>query len=104
MIKLKQKASELIKKINDKIQQKNEYLRQLRIDEDVTIACNQLMNELKKEIETERERRNSKKSMFCNQTMKFEENNTQIGEKFLGKLILSFHFSVIITILLIFLN
>jgi len=89
----KQKAYDLIKSVNDSIQQQREYLRQLMIDDNETIECNQKMDELKKQIE--KERKNVKKSILGNQIIKFEANKTDIHEEILGKLInLKFDFTV----------
>jgi len=91
---IKQKANELIKSVNESIQQQNAYLRQLKIDDNETSECNQKMDELKEQIE--KERKNIKKSMFDNQIMKFEVNVTQLNEEILGKLfLLKFDFTVI---------
>jgi len=81
---IKQKANELIKSVNESIQQQNAYLRQLAIDDKNTMECNQKMDELKKQIE--KERKNIKKSMFGNQIMKFEANITLLNEEILGTL------------------
>jgi len=89
----KQKGKELIKLVNESIQQQNAYLRKLKIDDKVTIKYNQKMDEMK--IQIEKERKNIKKSMFGNQIMKFEANKTKIDEEILGKLILpTFDFTV----------
>ena len=92
---VKQKANKLIKSVNESIKKQNEYLKQLMIDENEAIKCNQKMDELKAKIEEER--KNIKKSMFDNQIMKFETNTATIGEEFLGKLMQhTFDFTVII--------
>ncbi len=90
----KKKVNELIKSVNESIQQQNVYLRQLKIDEKKTMECNQIMNELKAKIENER--RSFKKSMFANQIMKFIANTTPTEEEILGKIIYQkFDFTVI---------
>ena len=90
----KKKANELIKAVNESIQQQNAYLRQLKIDDNETSECNQKMDELKEQIEEERKK--FKKSICGNQIMKFQVNVTQLNEEILGKLILrNFDFTVI---------
>ena len=81
----KKKANELIKSVNKTIQIQNAYLRQLKIDDKDIIASNQKIDELRTQIE--KERKNMKKVMFDNQTMKFEANKATINEPFLGRLI-----------------
>jgi len=84
----KKKANELIKTVDESIQQQNAYLRQLKIDEKETMECNQKMEELIEKIENER--KNIKKSMFGYQAMKFNANSSSIDEEFLGNLTLDF--------------
>ena len=52
-----QKAKESIKLVNDSFKKQKEHLRQMKIDEEEIMACNQKMNELKKN-------RKSKKNQF----------------------------------------
>ena len=80
----KKKAAELIKSVNETIQKQNAYLRQLKIDFKNIIAGNEKIDELRAQIEKERQRLN--KTMFNNHIMKFEANKTTINEEFLGKL------------------
>jgi hypothetical protein len=87
--------------VNELIQQQSAYLRQLKIDDNETMECNQKMNELINQIEEER--KNIKKSIIGNQIMKFEANKTKIDKEILGTLILSkYDFTVVILIIDIF--
>ena len=81
----KHQANQLIKLVNDAIQQQNTYLMQLKIDDKETLACNEKMNKLKLKIENER--KNIKKSMFGDQIMRFEANTSSIDKELIGKLI-----------------
>ncbi len=81
----KHQANQLIKLVNDSIEQQNAYLMQLKIDDKETLACNERMNKLKAKIEIER--KNIKKSMFGDQIMKFEANTSPIDKELIGKLI-----------------
>ena len=91
----KKRANELIKLVNESVPKQNAYLKQLKIVDKETIACNQKMDELKALIE--KERKNVKRSIFDDQIMKFEANTTPIDEEFLGKLVKNtIDFSVII--------
>ena len=81
--------------MNESVPKQNAYLKQLKIVDKETIACNQKMDELKALIE--KERKNVKRSIFDDQIMKFEANTTPIDEEFLGKLVKNtIDFSVII--------
>ena len=95
---------ELINLVNDSIQQQNKYLRQLKIDDKETMECNEKISELKEQIQ--KERKNLNKSIFDNQSIKFEANTHSIDEHFLGKLIInSSDFTVVFkSIFLILLN
>ena len=93
----KQKANELIKSVNDSIQKQNVYLRQLTVDDQEIIKCNQKIDEFKSMIVGMK--KNIKKSILGNQIMKFEANTALISEEHLGKLTLcTFDFTVIIQI------
>jgi len=80
----KQKADELIKSVNETIQQQNTYLRQLNIDEKKTIELSEKISELK--VEVKKEKFHFNESIFSNLTMKFEVNKTSIDDECLGKL------------------
>ena len=97
----KQKVNELIKSANDSIQQQKAYLRQLTINDNEVMACNQKMDELKKQIE--KERKNLKKNILNNQIMKFVANKTKTVEEFLGTLKQqTFEFTVIFKVYFIY--
>ncbi len=81
----KQRVNEFIKSIQHAIQIQYEYLMQLRIDDKETIICNQKMQELKTQIESER--KIIRKSIFHNKMMNFDANKSLIDEKLLGTLI-----------------